>query len=67
MHYRIVVPTNNGAAKILRETLAVLKEDTVMQPDLNRLNRTCRVPQKGSALDGAPKPTVVEALACSSC
>lgn len=26
MHYKIVVPANTGAAKILRETLAVVRE-----------------------------------------
>jgi ArsR family transcriptional regulator len=64
VHYKIVVPTNTGAARILRETLAVLREDKGMQTDLSRLNNSCCVPQKVSALDGAPVPTVVEALAC---
>lgn len=30
MHYKIVVPANTGAAKILRKTLAVLREDKAM-------------------------------------
>src|ERR1700744_1727264 len=30
VHYKIVVPANTGAARILRETLAVLKEDKGM-------------------------------------
>jgi ArsR family transcriptional regulator, arsenate/arsenite/antimonite-responsive transcriptional repressor len=67
VHYRIVVPANTGAAKILRETLAVLREDKGMQSDLSRLNKSCCVPQKISALDGVPMPTIVEALASSSC
>ena len=67
VHYRIVVPTSTGAAKILRETLAVLREDKGMQADLSRLNKSCCVPQKVSALDGVPMPKIVEALACSSC
>ncbi len=67
VHYKIVVPTNTGAAKILRETLAVLKEDKEMQADLARLNKSCCVPQKVSALDGAPLPTILEVLASSSC
>ncbi|HEY3625340.1 MAG TPA: metalloregulator ArsR/SmtB family transcription factor [Terracidiphilus sp.] len=67
VHYKIVVPANTGAARILGETLAVLRADKGMQADLNRLNKSCCVPQKVSALDGAPMPTVVEALACSSC
>ncbi len=67
VHYKIVVPANTGAAKILRETLAVLGEDKAMQADLSRLNKSCCAPQKLSTLDGAPMPAIVEALACSSC
>jgi len=67
VHYRIVVPAHPGAAKILRETLAVLTEDKRMQADLSRLNHACCVPQKLSALDGVPLPKTVQALACSSC
>lgn len=67
VHYKIVVPANTGAAKILRETLAVLREDKGMQADLTRLSKSCCVPQKVSALEGVPMPTIVEALACSSC
>jgi ArsR family transcriptional regulator, arsenate/arsenite/antimonite-responsive transcriptional repressor len=67
VHYKIVVPADAGAAKILRETLAALREDKGMQADLSRLNKSCCVPQKVSALDGAPTPKTVEALACSSC
>lgn len=65
VHYKIVIPANTGAAKILRETLAVLREDKGMQADINRLNRSCCVSQKVPALDGAPVPNVLEALARS--
>lgn len=67
VHYKIVVPADTGAAKILRETLAALREDKGMQTDLNRLKKSCCMPQKDSALVGAPMPTVVDALSCSSC
>ena len=67
VHYKIVVPADRGAAKILRETLAVLREDKAMQSDLNRLNKSCCAPQKISALDGAPVPSVLESIGCSSC
>ena len=67
VHYKIVVPANTGAAKILRETLAVLREDKGMRTDLSRLNNSCCAPQKISALEGAPIPKTVEALAHSSC
>jgi ArsR family transcriptional regulator len=59
MHYRIVVPLNSGAAKLLKETLAVLREDRAMQADLSRLNKACCSPQKLAALNGAPLPATV--------
>lgn len=63
VHYKITVPAETGAAKILRETLAVIREDKGMQADLTRLSKSCCVPQKVSALEGAPMPATVEALA----
>jgi ArsR family transcriptional regulator, arsenate/arsenite/antimonite-responsive transcriptional repressor len=67
MHYRIVVPKQAGAARILSETLSVLSEDKTMQADLTRLNRACCVPQKLSALEGAPLPIPVEAPSSCAC
>lgn len=67
MHYRIVVPAHPGAAKILRETLAVLREEKAMQADLVRLNRACCSPRKVPALESAPLPIPVEAVSCSAC
>lgn len=63
VHYKIVVPADKGAARILRETLTALRKDEGMQADLNKLNKACCVSQKVCALDGAPIPRVVEALA----
>ncbi len=67
MHYRIFMPWHSGAAKILRETLAVLREEKPMQADLSRLNKACCAPQKLSTLEGAPLPTPVEAVSSSAC
>ncbi len=67
MHYKIVVPAHAGAAKILRETLAVVREEKAMQADLARLGKACCAPQKVSALEGAPLPIPVEAVGCSAC
>ena len=67
MHYKIIEPANAGAARILRETLAVIGQEKAMQSDLARLGRACCVPQKVSALEGAPLPIPVEAVGCSSC
>ena len=67
MHYKIVDPANAGAARILRETLAVIGQEKSMQADLARLGKACCAPQRVSALEGAPLPTQVEAVGCSTC
>jgi ArsR family transcriptional regulator, arsenate/arsenite/antimonite-responsive transcriptional repressor len=67
MHYRIVVPSNTGAARILAETLTALREDKAMQADLLRLNKACCAPRRLPALDGAPLPLPTEAVGCSAC
>ena len=41
VHYRIETPIDAGAARILWETLAVLREDREMQAEVRRLNRAC--------------------------
>jgi ArsR family transcriptional regulator, arsenate/arsenite/antimonite-responsive transcriptional repressor len=56
MHYRIVMPPNEGATKLLRETLAWLKEERTMQADRARLSRACCAPEKFVTLQGAPQP-----------
>ena len=61
MHYSIVAPKHAGAARILSEALSVLGEDRTMQVDLTRLNRSCCVPQRLSALERAPLPIPAEA------
>lgn len=66
VHYKIVVPANTGAARILAETLAALGEDKAMQADLNSLVQSCCATQRIAALDGAPLPAAAEALTCSS-
>ena len=64
MHYSIVVPKNDGAARILSETLAVLSEDKTMQGDLRTLDKACCVTKKPSALEGAPIPSPVDTSSC---
>lgn len=64
MHYRLVVPSNPGAAQVLSQTLAWLKEDRAMQADRARLSRACCNPARFSALEGAPAPVPVS---CSLC
>ena len=60
MHYRIVMPENLGAAQVLRQTLAWLKDDRAMQVDRSRLAKACCSPTKFVALQGAPVPISVE-------
>jgi ArsR family transcriptional regulator len=67
MHYKIVAPPHAGAARLLSETLAALREEKGMRADLSRLSKACCAPQRISALEGAPSPVPVETLACSSC
>ena len=56
MHYRIVMPPHSGAAQILRQTLAALKEEKAMKMDHARLTKACCAPKKIPALEGAPLP-----------
>jgi ArsR family transcriptional regulator len=67
MHYKIVPPKHAGAARILRETLFVLREDQAMQADLSRLTKACCAPQKLSALDGVPLPIPAEVVGRVAC
>ncbi len=64
MHYRMVMPPHSGAAQILRQTLAALKEEKAMQADYARLAKACCAPKRIPALEGAPLPTSLEALSC---
>ena len=64
MHYRIVMPSHPGAARIIREALAALREEKAMQVDRARLDKACCVPQKAAARGGAPLPVFVEGGEC---
>lgn len=56
MHYRIVLPKEERAARILREVLASLAEDREMQRDLARLDTVWWAPEKFVTLQAAPRP-----------
>lgn len=60
MHYRIVMPRQAGAARILRLTLASLQEERAMQTDRARLAKACCRPEKFGALQGAPVPSAAD-------
>jgi ArsR family transcriptional regulator len=63
MHYRVVMPPHIGAAQVLLQTLASLKDDKALQADRARLTKACCSPAK-YALEGAPTPTAL-ARSCS--
>jgi ArsR family transcriptional regulator len=56
MHYRIVMPPNEGAAKVFRNILQWFKEEKTMQADRAKLAKACCKPDKFAALQGAPAP-----------
>lgn len=65
MHYRIVMPPNIGAAQVLQQTLAWLREERAMQADRTRLSKACCSPKKFVALQGAPLPTSIDPVTAS--
>jgi ArsR family transcriptional regulator len=66
MHYRIVTPRHEGAAKLLSEMLAVLHREKVMQAELARFQKACCAPKRSTALDGAPLPIQIAADGCGA-
>jgi ArsR family transcriptional regulator len=59
MHYRIAMPPHAGAAHILRQTLAAMKEEKAMQADRARLAKICCAPGKFVTLESAPHPALL--------
>jgi ArsR family transcriptional regulator len=66
MHYRMVMPPNIGAAKVLQQTLAWLSEERAMQADRARLSKACCSPGKFATLQGAPLPVSTEPITAGS-
>jgi ArsR family transcriptional regulator len=60
MHYRITMPPNEGAARVLQEILQWFKEEKAMQADRAKLTKACCTPEKFVTLQGAPLPAPVE-------
>ena len=59
MHYHITPPAAAGAAQLLCQTLAWLKQGRAMQADRARLGKACCAPAKFVTLQSAPQPTAV--------
>lgn len=56
MHYRVVEPPQEQAARIFREVRQWLAQDPEMQRDRARLINLCCAPQVPVQLKGAPRP-----------
>ena len=66
MHYRIVMPPNIGAAQVLQQTLAWIREERTMQADRARLSKACCTPEKFATLQGAPLPTSIDPITAAA-
>lgn len=56
MHYRVVPPADEHAARIFAEVKIWLSQQPEMQRDRKRLIKVCCAPQPPVQLRGAPKP-----------
>jgi ArsR family transcriptional regulator len=56
MHYRIVEPPDQDAARVLKDVLAWLANDREMLRDRERLVKVCCAPQLPVSIQGAPRP-----------
>jgi ArsR family transcriptional regulator len=56
MHYRVVEPADAEAARVLKETMSWLANDSEMQRDRQRLVKICCAPQLPVNIQGAPRP-----------
>jgi ArsR family transcriptional regulator len=56
MHYRLVEPDNEHAAKAFREIRAMLAQDAQMQRDVMKLVQACCSPKAPVQLQRAPRP-----------
>ena len=60
MHYRLIDPPDEHAARIFREVRASLAEHPEMQRDREKLMQVCCAPQLPVQLRGAPRPAGLE-------
>jgi len=56
IHYRIVEPVDPAAARVLKDTMSWLANDSEMQRDRQRLTKICCAPQLPVNIQGAPRP-----------
>src|SRR5215467_1171267 len=58
IHYRMVMPSDPAAARILDEVRSSLKQDRELQRDRERLTRFCCAPTLPIHLQDAPRPSL---------
>jgi ArsR family transcriptional regulator len=56
MHYRVVEPADESAARVFREVRAWLGAERELKRDRDRLVKICCAPQLPVQLQGAPRP-----------
>ena len=61
MHYRVVEPAHEDAARVLGDVRRWLARDPEMQKDRKRLVKVCCGPQLPVQLQGAPRPANITA------
>lgn len=59
MHYRVVEPSDQDAARVLQEVMSWLSKDQEMQRDRQRLVKICCAPQLPVSIQGAPRPASI--------
>jgi ArsR family transcriptional regulator, arsenate/arsenite/antimonite-responsive transcriptional repressor len=61
MHYRVVEPKDEDAARVLADVRAWLARDPEMQKDCKKLVKVCCAPDPPEYLLGAPRPAGLSA------
>ena len=59
MHYRIINPPDEDAARVLKDVMLWLENDREMQRDRERLVKVCCAPQLPISIQGAPRPASI--------
>jgi ArsR family transcriptional regulator, arsenate/arsenite/antimonite-responsive transcriptional repressor len=60
MHYRITEPSDADAARVLKDVMTWLANDSEMQRDRARLVKICCAPQLPVTIQGAPLPRTIK-------
>lgn len=64
MHYRLVEPSDEDAARVLKDVRAWLTKDLEMKRDRERLKKVCCAPELPGQLKDAPRPASLMNQAC---